>query len=203
MLFWQVKGVGDNFSYIVADEKTRETMIVDPSYNGPQINRIIKVENLKPVYIVNTHAHRDHTQDNKELRVLHGARIIAHKSSTISMDDAVIDGDILRVGEVRVQILHTPGHSPDSICLLLDNKVLTGDTLFVGECGRTDLGGGDPEKMYHSLFGKLMKLPDSTEVYPGHDYGSSPSSTIGLEKTTNYVLRPRTAKEFVEFMRSP
>ena len=203
MLFWQVKGAGDNFSYIVADEKTRGAMIVDPSSNGPQLNRIIKAENLKPVYIVDTHGHRDHTQDNKELRVLHGARIIAHESSSIPMDEAVVDGDILRVGEVRVQVLHTPGHSPDSICLLLDNKVLTGDTLFVGECGRTDLADGDPEKMYHSLFGKLLKLPDSTEVYPGHDYGSSPSSTIGFEKTTNYVLRPRSVKEFVDFMSSP
>jgi glyoxylase-like metal-dependent hydrolase (beta-lactamase superfamily II) len=105
---------------------------------------------------------------------------------------------------VPIKVIHTPGHTPDSICLLVDNKkLLTGDTLFVGECGRTDLLGGNSRSMYHSLFNKLLKLGDDVEVYPGHDYGSKPSSTIGEEKRSNYTLEPRSLMEFIEFMRQP
>jgi hydroxyacylglutathione hydrolase len=100
-------------------------------------------------------------------------------------------------------VIHTPGHTPDSICLLCNTKLLTGDTLFVGECGRTDLPGGSSKDMYFSLFSKLMKLDDNIEVYPGHDYGRSPSSTIGSERITNYVLKKRSLEEFIEFMRQP
>jgi hydroxyacylglutathione hydrolase len=97
-------------------------------------------------------------------------------------------------------VLHTPGHTSDSICLLLDSKLLTGDTLFVGECGRTDMPSGSTRDMYVSLFGKLLELDDKVEVYPGHDYGSRPFSTIGEERKTNYTLEKRTLEEFIEFM---
>jgi glyoxylase-like metal-dependent hydrolase (beta-lactamase superfamily II) len=100
-------------------------------------------------------------------------------------------------------VLHTPGHTPDSICLLANGVLLTGDTLFVGECGRTDLTGGSARDMYNSLFQKLMKLDDNIEVYPGHDYGSSPRSTIGIERGSNYTLKKRTLDEFIEFMKEP
>ena len=113
------------------------------------------------------------------------------------------DGDRVEVGSLKVGVLHTPGHIPDHICLLVDGKVLTGDTLFIGECGRTDLVGGDPGAMYESLFNKLLKLDDSTEVYPGHDYGRKPSSTIGEERRSNYTLKPRTKEEFIRFMAEP
>jgi glyoxylase-like metal-dependent hydrolase (beta-lactamase superfamily II) len=129
------------------------------------------------------------------------AKIVAHKLSR-SADVAVDDGDIMRVGNVPVKVICTPGHTPDSICLLVDNKkLLTGDTLFVGECGRTDMAGGNSRSMYDSLFTKLLKLNDDVEVYPGHDYGSKSSLTIGEEKRSNYVLQPRSLAEFVEFMR--
>jgi len=203
MFFQQVKGSGDNFSYILADEDTKEAMVVDPSYNDPEIINIIEAENLKLIYIVNTHGHRDHTSGNGQLKSRYGAKVVAHRNSPTSKDLGVDDGDVLHIGQVKMSVLHTPGHSPDSICLLADGKVLTGDALFVGECGRTDLGGGDARQMFQSLFWKLMKLPDDVEVYPGHDYGPSPSSTIGRERRTNYVLRPRTVEEFVEFMRIP
>jgi glyoxylase-like metal-dependent hydrolase (beta-lactamase superfamily II) len=100
-------------------------------------------------------------------------------------------------------VIHTPGHTPDGICLLVDNKLLTGDTLFVGECGRTDLAGSSAEDMYHSLFDKILALDDSIEVYPGHDYGNKPISTIGDERRTNYTLEKRTLEEFIEFMSEP
>ena len=104
---------------------------------------------------------------------------------------------------MAIEVIHTPGHTPDSICLQVDNKLLTGDTLFVGECGRTDLPGGSVTAMYNSLFHRLMKLDDGVEVYPGHDYGPNPHSTIGEERRTNYTLRDRSLKEFVNLMREP
>ena len=98
----------------------------------------------------------------------------------------------------------TPGHTTDGISLLVDEKkVLTGDTLFVGECGRTDFAGGNSKSMYDSLFYKLMALDDSVEVYPGHDYGDKKSSTIGDERRLNYTLKPRTVEEFIEFIKEP
>ncbi|PIU59170.1 Zn-dependent hydrolase, partial [Candidatus Bathyarchaeota archaeon CG07_land_8_20_14_0_80_47_9] len=130
-------------------------------------------------------------------------KVVAHKLSHVSKDVGVVDGDIVKVGTIGIRVLHTPGHSPDSICLLCDNKLLAGDTLFVGECGRTDMPGGNTRDMYDSLFDKLMKLDDKVEVYPGHDYGSKPSSTIGEERKTNYTLEKRTLEEFMEFMSQP
>jgi glyoxylase-like metal-dependent hydrolase (beta-lactamase superfamily II) len=116
----------------------------------------------------------------------------------------VVDGDILGVGQISLKVIYTPGHTIDSICLLVDNKkLLTGDTLFVGECGRTDFSGGNTKSMYDSLFNKLSKIDDDVEVYPGHDYGVKPSSTIGEEKKSNYTLQPRSIEEFIEFMNSP
>ena len=110
---------------------------------------------------------------------------------------------MLRVGTMEVKVLHTPGHSRDSVCYLVGKKLFTGDTLFVGECGRTDMPGGDAGALYDSLFNRLLKLPDDIEVYPGHDYGARPTSTIGQERKTNYVLEPRTRAEFIEFMAEP
>ncbi len=103
------------------------------------------------------------------------AKVVAHKLSKANFDVAVEDGDVLSVGKIPLKVIYTPGHTADSICLLVDNtKLLTGDTLFVGECGRTDFAGGSSKSMYDSLFGKLMKLDDAVEVYPGHDYGATP-----------------------------
>lgn len=200
----QVQQHGDNFSYIVADDVTREASVVDSSFNAGEIIRILKTENLKLRYIVNTHGHSDHIVGNEELRSMFGAKTVAHKLSRVNADIAVDDGDVVRVGNVSIKVIYTPGHTPDSICLLVDNKkLLTGDTLFVGECGRTDLPGGDSRSMYDSLFNKLLKLTDDVEVYPGHDYGSRSSSTIGEEKRSNYTLQPRSLGEFIEFMRQP
>jgi glyoxylase-like metal-dependent hydrolase (beta-lactamase superfamily II) len=128
---------------------------------------------------------------------------VGHQSSPVRKDISVKDGDSLEIGSLRIHVIHTPGHCPDHICLLVDGKVLTGDTLFVGECGRTDLPGGDAGAMYESLFNKLMILDDSTEIYPGHDYGRSSSSSIGKERKTNYTLKPRTKEEFIKFMAEP
>jgi glyoxylase-like metal-dependent hydrolase (beta-lactamase superfamily II) len=200
MLFKQIKYRGDNFSYIIADETSREAAIVDPSLNQDVLMKSIKDQKLKLNYIIDTHGHGDHTAGNDDLKRASGGQIVAHKISDVRKDVPVENGDILKLGKIIIKVIHTPGHTPDSISLLVDGKILTGDTLFIGECGRTDLPGGNPTDIYHSLFDKLGKLDDKTEVYPGHDYGPKPSSTIGEQKRTNYVLEKRTLKEFLEFM---
>jgi len=203
MLFKQIKHHGDNFSYIIADEATKETAIVDSGFNSDEISRILKEQKLKAKYIINTHHHGDHTAGNEYIRSKFDSKIVAHKLAKVDKDIEVIDGHLLKLGEIIIKVIHTPGHSPDGISLLVNSKLLTGDTLFVGECGRTDLPGGSPRDMYHSLFHKLMKLDDNIEVYPGHDYGLKTHSTIGAERRTNYTLQERALDEFIEFMKEP
>jgi len=204
MYFRQIQQHGDNFSYIVADEKTLEAAVVDSSYNANEITRILEAEQFKLKYLINTHGHSDHTAGNEELLSLFGGKIIAHKLSRTNRDMVVEDGDVLAIGSIRIRIIHTPGHTPDGICLLVDEKkLLTGDTLFVGECGRTDMPGGNAKELFASFFNKLLKLDDDVEVYPGHDYGLKPTSTIGEERKSNYVLQPRSLQDFLEFMGTP
>lgn len=203
MFFRQIKQHGDNFSYVIGDAFTKEAIVVDPSYNTDEIINILKAQNLKIKYVIATHHHTDHTKGNEELRSSFGAKIVAHKLSKINQDIAVNDGDVIKVGSIDIKVIYTPGHTSDSICLLVDNKLLTGDTLFVGECGRTDLPGGNPEDMYNSLFNKLLMFNDVIEVYPGHDYGPKPNSTIGEERKSNYTLKNRSLIEFIEFMKEP
>lgn len=196
-------GDGRNFAYIFGDEATREAAVIDP---GSNVEKILKrVEELKVhiKYIFNTHSHGDHTAGNSRLKERTGAKLVAHAKSPHTKDVAVKDQDVLLVGKLKVQILHTPGHTPDGICLLVEDVLFTGDTLFVGECGRTDLPGSSAKDMYHSLFEKILALDDSVKVYPGHDYGSKPHSTIGYERKNNYTLEKRTLEEFVEFMEEP
>ena len=204
MYFRQIQQHGDNFSYIVADEKTLEAAVVDSSYNANEITRILEAEQFKLKYLINTHGHSDHTVGNEELLSLFGGKIVAHKLSRTNRDMVVEDGDVLAIGSIRIRIIHTPGHTPDGICLLVDEKkLLTGDTLFVGECGRTDMPGGNAKELFASFFNKLLKLDDDVEVYPGHDYGLKPTSTIGEERKSNCVLQPRSLQDFLEFMGTP
>jgi hydroxyacylglutathione hydrolase len=203
MFFKQVKYRGDNFSYIIADEASGEAAVVDPSFNVDAIILILKDQNFRLKYIINTHGHADHTAGNEELKAAFHSKIVAHKLSHVNQDISIVDGDIIRLGAITIKFMHTPGHTPDGVCLLTDRKLLTGDTLFVGECGRTDLPGGSAEDMYTSLLQKIAKLDDNIEVYPGHDYGPFPNSTIAKEKQTNYTLQNRTLRQFIEFMQTP
>ncbi len=196
-------GPMDNFSYLIGSEQAHIAAIVDPAGEVHRIVGLAKDHSVDIKYIVNTHSHGDHTRGNKELAKMTGAKIMQHERSSDYRDVALKDGYDIQLGEVVITVIHTPGHTPDSICLLVDGKLLTGDTLFVGECGRTDLPGGDPRQMYESLLGKIVKLPDKLEVYPGHDYGDRPHSTLGYEKKNNYTLESRTLEEFIEFMRTP
>ena len=204
MFFKQIQQHGDNFSYIIADENTKEAAVVDSSFNANEIIKTIQANDFSLKYIINTHGHSDHTAGNVELKSIFGAKIVAHSQSKVDFDIPVQDGDTLIVGKITIKVIYTPGHTSDSVCLLLDNKkLLTGDTLFVGECGRTDFAGGSSKSMYDSLFNKILKLDESIQVYPGHDYGKRPFSTIGEERKSNYTLQPRSLSDFVEFMREP
>jgi len=204
MFFKQIQQHGDNFSYIIADESTKEAAVVDSSFNASEIIRLLKAQEFSLKYVINTHGHTDHTAGNYELQAMFDGKIVAHKNSRTRCDLTVDDGDVLQVGNVSIKVIYTPGHTVDGICLLVDGKkLLTGDTLFVGECGRTDFAGGNSKSMYDSLFNKLLKLDDSIEVYPGHDYGDKPSSTIGVERRQNYTLKPRSLQDFIEFMNEP
>jgi hydroxyacylglutathione hydrolase len=190
-----------NFTYLVADEESGEAAIIDPSWDLDKIFQTLKKKDWLAKYIINTHTHFDHVIGNQQMAELTGAKIVQHKNSQLDKDIAVSDGDMIEIGGIRLRVLHTPGHSKDSICLLYDDQfILTGDTLFVGNCGRVDLPGSDAREMYYSLFNRLAKLDENLIVYPGHNYGPTSTSTIGHEKKTNYVLKPRSKQEFLELM---
>jgi glyoxylase-like metal-dependent hydrolase (beta-lactamase superfamily II) len=192
-----------NFTYIIADKDIGEAAIIDPSWDLEKIFDALKKNRWKAKYIINTHTHFDHILGNEQAAAATGAKIIQHRNSIYDKQIPILDGDIIKIGSIPIRVLHTPGHTNDSICLIVDDKfIFTGDTLFVGNCGRIDLPDSDPKEMYHSLFDKIAKLDESLVVYPGHNYGSNPNSTIGREKETNYALQPRSEQDFISFMTS-
>ncbi|MDH3204250.1 MAG: MBL fold metallo-hydrolase [Nitrosopumilus sp.] len=201
MKVYQIQvGNMQNFSYIVEDENTSEAIVIDPSWDLIELELIIKKNNLKIKYIVNTHHHFDHTLGNQAMTESTKAPIIQHEYSELKHDITVKDGDVIEFGNSKLNVLHTPGHSKDSICLIGDGKIFSGDTLFVGNTGRVDLPGGSAKELYHSLFDVLYPLDDGLVLYSGHNYGHSEVSTIGQEKITNLVMQKRTEQQFVEMM---
>jgi hydroxyacylglutathione hydrolase len=190
-----------NFTYIIADKEDGEAAVIDPSWDLDKIIQILKKNNWRAKYIINTHTHFDHVLGNEQMAELTGAKIVQHKNSKLEKDIAVSDGDTIEIGSIRLRVLFTPGHSKDSICLLYDDQfIFTGDTLFVGNCGRVDLPGSDAKEMYDSLLNRLAKLDENLILYPGHNYGPTFVSTIGHEKKTNSVLKSRSKQEFLELM---
>ena len=192
-----------NLAYIISDNETKKTAIVDPAWEIEKILDITKRNNLNIIYIINTHSHSDHISGNEEIIKQTNAKLISYYKSPRKPDIPVSENDEITLGKTKMKFIHTPGHCPDSICIIIGNKILTGDTLFVGNCGRIDLPGGNIDELYTSLFTKIYKLDDKLEVYPGHDYGEKPFSTIEYEKKHNYVLEPRNLNEFREFMSTP
>jgi hydroxyacylglutathione hydrolase len=204
MIFRQVPvGTFQNFSYILGDEKTKSAAIIDPAWEVDNLLAMCEELGLRAIRVINTHSHHDHIEGNEAVAKRTGAKVVAHEKSPVRKDIAVKDGDTIEVGSLKIKVLHTPGHCPDHICLLVDGKLLTGDTLFVGECGRTDLAGGNSGDLYDSLMNKILGLDDSIRVYPGHDYGKTTSSSIGYERKNNYTLTPRSKEEFIKFMAEP
>jgi hydroxyacylglutathione hydrolase len=195
------------FAYLLGDPQSGEALVIDPADDVEDIIARAKKNNLKIKYIVNTHGHVDHISGNSDMKKLTGAQIIIHEDDALRLtttpaellamfnakpspaaDITVKDGDEIRVGDISLQVLHTPGHSEGSMSLYTDGIVFTGDTLFVEAVGRTDFPGGDWDVMYQSIQTKLFRLPDETRVLPGHNYGRMTSSTIGHEKKHNPFL---------------
>lgn len=204
MRFAQVKvGSMDNFAYVLGDEATGEGAIVDPGFEPARLVAEAGRLGVKVTHVLVTHAHFDHVRAVPEVVKATGAKVAAHRASPLRPDVPLDDGVVLRIGHVDVRVHATPGHQPDHLCYEAGGRLLTGDTLFVGECGRTDLPGSDPRAMWRSLQEVLARLPRSLEVCPGHDYGPTPTSTLDREFRDNYTLRPRTIEEFLRFMQKP
>ncbi|MDH3976481.1 MAG: MBL fold metallo-hydrolase [Deltaproteobacteria bacterium] len=205
----QIKsGYLDNFTYIIANPLEGIGTVIDPGWPGHEVDSLISkaaADDVAIKYIIATHCHSDHIGGTGDLIEKTGAELLVHEDEAPCMerlsfrpDIIVKNGDLLSLGGLSVRFIHTPGHSPGSMLVFTDGKVFTGDTLFVGGCGRADLPGSNPEDLYKSLFEKLLLLPDSTEIYPGHDYGSSPSSTIAREKKENPYLRCESREAFIK-----
>ena len=196
------------FAYLLGAETGGEGLVIDPADDIDQIIDLANRQKITIKYIVNTHAHVDHIMGNDEMKRKTGAQIVIHEEdaplltqtpkSMLSMfggrpsppaDVIVKEGDQIQIGNLALKVLHTPGHSPGGMCLHLDNVVFTGDTLFVGGVGRTDFPGGSWTLMLRSIQTKLLTLPDETIVYPGHNYGPAPTSTIKKERLYNAFLQ--------------
>jgi hydroxyacylglutathione hydrolase len=194
-------GEMDNFTYIIIDEKNRNSIIVDPSWDLEIIFDFLNKNKLDNEFIINTHSHFDHVLGNEQVVKTTGAKIIQHKASPLKKDIEVNDDESIKFGDSQIKIIYTPGHSGDSICLVINDKIiLTGDTLFVGSCGRIDLPGSDPVQMYYSIYNKLINFDENLIVYPGHHYGSTKTSTLRDEKKSNFVFKFHNREEFIRYM---
>ena len=190
MLVEQIRvGSMDNFSYILACPETRKAAIIDPGAGRASLLSTLSEQGLSLEYILTTHFHLDHTEMAASLRQETGAPLAMHEADipyyNQDVDIVLHDGDIINLGEtVRLEVLHTPGHTPGGVCYYGQGKLFTGDTLFVGDSGRTDLPYGHRPTLGASIR-RLMELPEDTVVMPGHDYGSTPTSTLRQEKRQN------------------
>lgn len=204
MIFEQIPVGGDrNFAYLIGDDETRAAAVVDPAYRPEHVLARAQAHGLTVRWLINTHGHDDHAGGNDVVLAAGGVRL-CHGGP-----GGVADGERLALGAVTLTFLRTPGHSDDSLCVLAADartpaepgRLITGDTLFVGKVGGTDLGAG-AQAEYASLQRLLATLPDETEVWPGHDVGVAPSSTIGHERRTNPFLLRASLEEFVELKRN-
>ena len=213
-----------NLTYLVGSRSTREVLLVDPAWSVDALLDRVEAEGLKPVGALVTHYHQDHVGGEIfGMRIEGVSRLLERQPMPIYVNEIeaegtrkvtgasesdlrrMASGDELQLGQVRVKLIHTPGHTPGSQCFLVEERgrpgrLVSGDTLFLGSCGRVDLPGSNPEDMYRSLNEKLKRLPDDTILYPGHLYSAEPYDTLGEEKRTNPFLRVASLEQFLTFM---
>ena len=204
-------GSMQNFGYLIGDRAERECVVVDPAWEIDVVTRTAAEDDMRIVGVLVTHTHQDHVGGRifgidipgvEELLGRVPAKVYVHKAEReflrgFGSDLVKVEGgDTLTVGRVTVTFIHTPGHTPGSQCFLVDGHLISGDTLFIRACGRTDLPGSDPAQMYYSLTQRLGALPDETVVFPGHNYGG-PATTIGDEKRQNPMMRFRSMTDFL------
>lgn len=208
-----------NFCYLIGDAEKRECVVVDPAWDVQGLVDAAAADGMTLVGALATHYHPDHVGGDlfglsveglARLQEIHPVPVHCHRAEAdgirfmthLGTSDLVLHdgGDALLVGEVDIRLLHTPGHTPGSQCFLVDGKLVSGDTLFIGGCGRVDLPGGDSEEMFRTLTQRLATLPGPTVLYPGHHYGPRPMSTLEEERSENYCLRPQSLEEWVSLM---
>jgi glyoxylase-like metal-dependent hydrolase (beta-lactamase superfamily II) len=214
-----VAGQMANFMYLIGDPGTRKALVVDPAWDVLSLLEVAQQDDYEVVGALITHYHPDHVggdlwgvQVEGVNRLLEEHQVPLyvnkHEAEGLKVVTGVSDSDMrktndsetLTLGQVEIQFIHTPGHTPGSQCFLLGDRLVAGDTLFVQGCGRVDLPGGDAEQMYYSLTQKLAKLPSDTVLYPGHNYGPSETSTIEQELQSNLYLRVRSLDDWRQLM---
>jgi len=217
LYFKQIEmGPMENFVYLIGSAETRRVAVVDGAWEIDKILRLAAEDDLEITHAFVTHTHPDHVggrfagveiEGVTELLSKCKAKVVVHKAEAefleaLSSSDLIKaeSGDKIDVGGVEIRLLHTPGHTPGSQCFLIDNRIVSGDTLFIGSCGRVDLPGSDPERMYYSLTQKLMALPDDTILFPVHNYADRPISTLGEEKRSNPYFQFHSLKQFLAAM---
>lgn len=208
-----------NFVYLVGDRETGEAVVIDPAYDIDGLLDLLAADDLRLVGALATHYHPDHVGGDMMGYSIQGVARLLERTSVpihVQADEAVwvqrvtgaaendlvehVSGDVVRVGEIPIELIHTPGHTPGSQCFLVDNRLVAGDTLFLEGCGRTDLPGGDPGALYESLTQKLAKVPDDATLFPGHLYSMEPSASMADTRAHNFVFRPQTQREFLMLM---
>jgi len=205
-----------NFAYVVGDRQTGEAVIIDPAYDPAGLVDLVEADGLKVVGALGTHYHADHVGGSMMGFQLAGVAELQQHTSVpvhVQIDEAEfvrkvtgltdaelvthVSGDVVSVGAIDIELIHTPGHTPGSQCFLVDGRLLAGDTLFLDGCGRTDLPGGDPAQLYESLTQRLAKVPDDTVLFPGHMYSPMPSASMAHTREHNFVFAPKTPEAWL------
>ncbi len=195
-------GPMENFVYLIGDREKNECVMIDPAWEVDRILKIAAEDGMKVTAGLATHYHHDHTNGIADLASRAGCPVYVHKDDAPYLKNfksalkSVDAGDKLEIGDLTVTFIHTPGHTPGSQCFLINNRLVSGDTLFINACGRCDLPGGNAEQMYESLQ-KLGKLEDSTILLPGHNYAEVTTSTIGREKQNNPYYQAHSLRDFL------
>jgi len=203
MIFKQVfDAKTSTYTYIIASAKGREALIIDPVLeNVDEYIQLLKELDLKLVKVIDTHIHADHVTGASKLKLsTNCTTIMGEHTPADAVEIKVKDNELIKIDGLKIKSLYTPGHTSDSYSFLLDNYLFSGDTLLINGTGRTDFQNGNSKDAYNSLFNNILKLPEETLVYPGHDYNGKFSSTIGNEKKFNPRLQVKSVDEYVEIM---